>query len=175
MCKAPPLETLRLSIALVSDEDAEFLVELLNDPDFIRFIGDRGVSTPEQARRYVRKARGGLPDGRTGLFVARRKSDRARTGICSLLKRENLPDYDIGFAFLPRYRRQGYALEATEAVRAYAARQLGIGRLLAVTHPDNRASIALLERLGWRFDSMIPFDPEGPESRLFVWEDERRT
>jgi RimJ/RimL family protein N-acetyltransferase len=91
------------------------------------------------------------------------------TGICGLIKRDTLEDVDIGYAFLPRYRGRGYALEASRAALAYGRDALGLRRIVAITDPDNDASARLLGRLGLEFSRMIIPPGETRELKLFAW------
>jgi ribosomal-protein-alanine N-acetyltransferase len=168
MPSAPELATERLVLRRLTSEDAAFIVELLNDPSFLRFIGDKGVRTPADACRYIEAGplasyeRHGF-----GLYRVELKDGGEPVGLCGLLKRDYLPDVDIGFALLPRHRSQGYAFESASAVLAHARDRLGLERVLAITSPDNAASIGLLERLGFRFERRArPADDE-PEVDVF--------
>ena len=151
--------------------DAEFILGLLNDPSFLRFIGDKGVRTLDDAREYISNGpvasyeRFGF-----GLYLTERKEDRVPIGICGLLKRESLKDVDMGFAFLPQFWSKGYAFEAASAVMAHGRNVLGLGRIVAITSPDNEASIRLLEKLGLKFESMARLSEDSPEIRLFASE-----
>lgn len=164
------LETSRLILRPLTLEDATFAFELVNEPAWLRFIGDRGVRSEDDARRYIAKshqahyARCGF-----GHLAVVRKADGARLGICGLLKRDALDDVDLGFAFLERHRGQGYAREAAEAVREDGAGRLGLKRIVGLTALDNGPSIALLEKLGFRFERVIRLVEGGEESRLFGW------
>lgn len=148
-----PLETPRLRLRELREDDDAFLVELLNDEGFLRHIGDRGVRTREDARRYLAEgpaasyARHGF-----GLWAVQRREDGALVGMCGLLRRDTLPDPDLGYAFLPAYRGQGYAREACEACVAHALDTLRMPRLLAIVNEDNAASRGLLERLGFALE-----------------------
>jgi RimJ/RimL family protein N-acetyltransferase len=150
------LGTTRLTLRRFTLTDAAFIVELLNDPAFIRYIGDKGVRTPEDAQRY-------LLDGPLasydrfgfGLFLVATKDDGQPVGMCGLLKRDTLDDVDIGYAFLPAFRRMGYAVEAGEAVLRYGRQAHGLSRVVAITTPDNDVSIHVLTRLGFRFERPI--------------------
>lgn len=161
-------ETNRLTLLQLTPDDATFILELVNDPAWLRFIGDRGVRTLEDARAYILKGpvasyeRHGF-----GLYLVKRKEDGALIGICGLLKRDTLPDVDVGFAFLPQFTRQGYGFEAAAATLTYGHRVLGLQRIVAVTSPDNVASIRLLERLGFRFEKMIRLSADAPEISLY--------
>jgi len=162
-------ETARLRLRRLSEGDAGFLVELLNEPSFLRYIGDRGVRTAEDARRYVEKgplesyARFGF-----GLLRVELRDGGEPIGICGLLKRDALPDADLGFALLPRFWSKGYAFEAATVVLDHGREALALKRILAITSPDNVASIQLLEKLGFHFDRMARLSPEAPEVRLFA-------
>lgn len=165
------IETDRLRLRHLAAEDAAFMLELLNDPAFIRNIGDRGVRSEPDALRYLLDgpvasyARHGY-----GLYLVETKAADERAGICGLVKREYLDDADIGFAFLPRYWRRGYAYESATAVKAHAFETLGLPRVLAITSPDNAGSIRVLEKIGLRFDRMIRPPGDAGEVRLFTSE-----
>jgi RimJ/RimL family protein N-acetyltransferase len=158
-----------LTLRRLSLDDAKFIVEMLNDPAFLRFIGDKGVRTEEDARQYILSGpmdsyqRHGF-----GLWLVELQDSPTAIGICGLLKRETLSDVDLGFAFLPRYRAQGYAVESAAAVMGYARTVLGIGRLVAITNEDNTGSHRVLEKIGFRFERMIRLPGEGAEIRLMA-------
>ncbi len=150
------LETDRLIIRWLTVEDAAFIFELVNDPAWLRFIGDRGVRTLEDARNYILK---GPVDmyGRLGfgLYLTELKGEGTPIGMCGLIKRDSLKDVDIGFAFLPNFRGQGYAYEAASAVLAYGKNTLGLERIVAIVSPGNDSSIKLLGKLGLQFEQMV--------------------
>jgi RimJ/RimL family protein N-acetyltransferase len=164
------LETERLELCEMSAVDAELIVAVLNDPDFLRFVGDRGVKTIDDARRYIERIQASHARHGFGLWIMRRKEDAQTLGMCGLIRRDSLPDVDIGFATLPAFRKRGYTAEAAAATVAFARRVVGLSRLVAITTHDNRASIALLEKLGLQFEKTLhmPDDPE--ELRLFAIE-----
>ena len=161
------LETDRLILRRLTAEDAEFILELLNEPSFLRFIGDKGVRTLDEAREYIAK---GPADSYErfgfGLYLAELKDAGVPIGISGLVKRDSLEDVDIGFAFLPGFWGHGYALESAAAVMGYAKDTLGLTRLVAVTSPDNHASIKLLEKLGLGFERLVRLSDDGPEISL---------
>ena len=163
------LETARLALREFDAHDAEFVLRLVNEPSFLRYIGDRGVRTLDDARKYIADGpvAGYARDGH-GLMRVERKSDGASLGMCGLLKRDALPEPDIGFSFFPEYWSQGYALEAASAVMRHARDTLAIGRILAITTRDNASSMRLLDKLGFRFERMIALGTE--ELRLFASE-----
>jgi RimJ/RimL family protein N-acetyltransferase len=165
------LETPRLALSPLSALDAGFILGLLNEPSFLRFIGDRGVRSTDDARRYIEDgpvasyARHGH-----GLLRVELKADGTPIGICGVLKRDGLPEPDLGFSLLPAYWSLGYAHEAASAVMREARFALGLRRILAITSVDNESSIRLLGKLGFRFESMIRVGEDPKELRLFASE-----
>lgn len=162
------LETERLVLRQLTEADAAFMLALLNDPAFVRFIGDRGVRTLDEARGYfaggalASYARNGF-----GLYLVERKPEGTPVGICGLVRRDGLGDVDLGYAFLPAFRGQGYAFEAAAAVLAHGRQALGLPRIVAIVSPDNERSIRLLERLGMRFERMVRLPGDSEEIKLF--------
>jgi RimJ/RimL family protein N-acetyltransferase len=143
-------ETERLVLRELSADDAVFICELLNDPSWLRNIGDRKVRTPQEAEQYIEdKMIGSYKFLGFGMYLAELKNGGAPIGLCGLVKRDSLPDPDVGFALLPRFWNCGYAFEATKAVMSYARTVLKLSKLLAIVKPDNVSSIRLLERLGF--------------------------
>jgi RimJ/RimL family protein N-acetyltransferase len=162
------IETDRLVLRRLSTDDAEFINELLNQPSFLRYIGDKEVRNNADAVRYIQTGpiasyeRFGF-----GLYLVELKETGASIGICGLLKRDSLPDVDVGFAFLPSHWSQGYAFESASAVMTYGREVLGLRRIVAITSPDNDSSIRLLERIGLRFERLIKLSEDQSEVRLF--------
>ncbi len=162
------LETERLVLRRLTTDDAEFIFALVNDPSWLRFIGDRGVRNLQDARDYIRN--GPMESYQThgfGLYLTALKDSNVSIGICGLLKRETLPDADIGFAFLPQFVGKGHAYEAGSAVMAHAKSAFGLSRVVAVTNPDNHGSIRVLEKLGFSFERMVRMAADKDEIKLF--------
>lgn len=163
------LETERLVVRQVTLDDAEFILGLLNEPSWLRFIGDKGVRTLDDARNYI--ATGPIASYERfgfGLCMTVQKSDGARIGLCGLLKRDTLPDVDIGFALLPAYWGNGYALEAARAVLEDGRTTHGLRRIVAITNPDNERSIQLLEKLGMKREGTVRISEAGPDLNYFA-------
>jgi len=162
------LETARLSLRHLDGHDAAFVLELVNDPGWLRFIGDRNIRDLDAARRYI--AEGPVAMYRKfgfGLYLAELKSTATPIGLCGLVRRDGLDDVDIGFALLERFRGHGYAREAARAVLGHALGALGLRRVVAITAPDNRASQRILEDLGLSFERMIRLCDGAPEIMLY--------
>ena len=162
-------ETERLLVRRLDTADSAFILQLVNEPSWVRFIGDKGVHTLDDARRYIEKGpvtmyeRFGF-----GLYAVESKEMHALVGICGLIQREALPDVDLGFAFLPVFWGRGYAYEAASAVMSYGRKVLGLRRIVAVLSRDNRRSRNLLEKLAFRFERPVRLTADGEELDLYA-------
>ena len=163
-------DTERLRLRTLSEDDAPFYLEVVNTQGFIEFIGDRGIRTVDAARDAI----AGGPVAMQAalghsLYLVERKEDGAPIGMCGLIKRDTLPDVDIGYAFLPQFGGKGYATEAAVGTLAHA-RTIGIRRLLAITSPGNGASNAVLKKIGMRFEELVHLTPEDTGTLLYSYE-----
>ena len=164
----PELETARLTLRRIEPDDASFLVGLLNQPSFLANIGDKGVRNDEDARRYMREGPMAMYEAfGYGLWHVARRSDGMPLGMCGLLRRDILPDTDVGYAFLPEFWGQGYAFEAADASVRHGAGKFGLKRIIGVVSEGNLPSIRVLEKLGMKFERMYPMRPDEPEVRLY--------
>lgn len=162
-------ETPRLRLRHLLDRDAAFILELLNEPDFIRNIGDREVRTLEDARRYIQHGpMVSYSQHGFGLWLVELRESSEPIGICGLLKRDYLQDVDVGFALREAHRGKGYAFEAAEAAMRYGQEDLGISRIVAITSPDNHASGKVLRKLGLAFERTLRIPDQSRDTRLFT-------
>lgn len=167
--RAKVLDTERLVLRRLNERDAAFMLELLNEPGWLRFIGDKGVRTLEGARHYIAHgpmamyARRGF-----GLWMVERKPDGEPLGVCGLIKRDSLDDVDIGFAFLERHGSHGYAWEAASACLNHARDVLHLPRVVAIVLPDNQTSIRLLLRLGLQYERTLKLPHSDDPLQLFA-------
>jgi RimJ/RimL family protein N-acetyltransferase len=160
------LVTARLNLRELRLGDAAFILQLLNEDGFLRFIGDKGVRTLADAREYILK--GPMDSYRRhgfGLYLTSLR-DGTPIGICGLVKRATLPDVDVGFAFLTQHWSKGYASESAAAV-LQRGRELGLGRIVAITSPENLGSMAVLAKIGLRLERSIQLTRDGPALNLF--------
>jgi len=165
------LETERLILRKLSTDDAEFVLELLNEPSFLRYIGDRGVRNLEEAKQYIlNRLITSYEQNGFGLYLVQLRESGIPIGISGLVKRTTLPDPDIGFAYLPAYWSRGYAVESAAAVITYAREVLGLTRIVAITSLDNEASAKLLGKIGLRFERLIKLSEDAEEVKLFTLE-----
>jgi len=162
-------ETARLRLRHLLDCDAPFILELLNEPDFIRNIGDREVRTLEDARRYIQHGpMVSYSQHGFGLFLVELRDSGRPVGICGLLKRDYLQDVDVGFALRESYRGKGYAFEAAQAAMRHGREDLGISRIVAITSPENRASMNVLRKLGLEFERSVRIPDQSRDTQLFT-------
>ena len=162
------LETEQLRLREFVLDDAEFIIELLNQSSFIQFIGDKGVRSVDDAKKYI--ATGPIESYNRhgfGLYLVQLKESNKPIGMCGLLKRDTLDAVDLGFAFLPEFWGKGYACEAAAAVLDHARDVLKLTRILAITNPDNDASIKLLYKLGFQFERVMKLSCDSDEVKLF--------
>jgi len=165
------LHTERLTIRPFSEDDAAFILELVNDADWLRFVGDKQVHSLDDARRYLRDGPLAM-QARHGhsLCCVVRRGDGAALGMCGLIRRDTLDDVDLGFAFLPAARGQGHARESAAAMLAHGFGPLGLKRIVAITDIDNPASARVLEALGLRFERLLETVGDAKALRLFAIE-----
>ena len=163
------IEAPRLRLREMTVADAPFILEVLTDPDFVANVGDRGVHDVAAARSYISdKVLASYRAHGFGLYRVELRASAVALGICGLLRRDSHPDIEIGFAFLPRARGHGYALEAARATLEFARNVLALSRLVALTAPHNQRSIRVLERLGFRSERRVRFSPEAPDWLLLA-------
>ena len=153
------LETQRLQLSQLHPSDDGFILALLNSPGFLAFIGDRGVRNSQDARAYI--AHGPAASYAThgfGLWKVTLRSDGTPVGMCGLLKREELPFPDLGYAFLPDHQGHGYASEAGAAALAFGFQRKQLPRILAIVRPGNEGSVRVLHKLGMTDRGIRQFD-----------------
>lgn len=172
-CKPQPgqqvAQSARLRLRAFAADDAAFILELVNQPDWLRHIGDRNVRNLDDARAYLANGplamylRHGL-----GLYAIERKSGGGPIGTCGLLRRDSLPDVDLGYALLSAHVGHGYALEAAQACVALARDHHRLARLIAITTPENARSQQLLLRLGMHFERRFQLGEPAEELCLYA-------
>ena len=162
------LETERTILREVITDDAEFILDLLNQPSFIKYIGDRNVRTIDEARDYIEtRFTNSYRQFGFGMWAVESKESGESMGVCGFVKRDSLPDADIGFAFLPQFEKKGYAFESAAAAMKYGQDVLKLPRVLAITSKDNFSSQKLLGKIGLKFERLISLPADAEELKLF--------
>jgi RimJ/RimL family protein N-acetyltransferase len=163
------LETERLRLREITVADAEFIHGLMNEAAYLEYIGDKGVKTVADAERFISNvAIKSYGDNGFGHYIVELKNDGTPIGTSGYVKRDELDDPDIGFAFLPEFRKQGYALESAKAALAFGIETLGFTNISAITTQHNERSLQLLIKLGFKFEKLISM-PNGDKLRLFTF------
>jgi RimJ/RimL family protein N-acetyltransferase len=163
------LQTERLVLRWLDTGDAAFILELVNEPSWLKYIGDKGVRTLHDAEDYIRSGpvdmyhRFGF-----GLYMVESRDGAEPLGMCGLIKRESLEDVDLGFAFLPRFQGKGYAYEAAAATMRYGRNALRLPRIVAIVSRDNLRSRKLLDKLGFRFERTVALKPNDEELEFYA-------
>lgn len=161
-------ETERLILRHLSPEDAAFILRLLNEPSFIKNIGDKNVRTLEEAQAYtVNSYIASYEKHGFGLYLIELRESGEAIGICGLVRRDALEHADIGYALLPEFAGQGYAIEAARGTVEYANKSLNFNRLLAIVNSDNSSSIRLLKKLNFKFERLAKILNSEPEVEVF--------
>lgn len=165
------IETERLLLRKFVKEDATFIVKLLNDPGWLKFIGDKGIESIGDAEKYIQNTLLKMYEELGfGFYLVALKDSGTPVGMCGLIKRDGLKDIDIGFAFLNNYTGKGYGDESARAVIQFAKEKLHLNRLAAITIPDNKASEKLLLKLGFQFDSLTKLPKDDEPVNLYIRE-----
>ena len=162
------IETERLILRKFTLEDAPFVLELVNTPAWLQFIGDRNVHTVEESENYLRNGNlKSYAEYGFGFYLVAIKETNEAVGMCGMVKRDSLEDVDIGFAFLPNSIGKGYGYEAASATLDYALKVLKLGRIVAIVDPQNASSIALIKKIGLKYEKMVQISTNDIELMLF--------
>jgi len=162
------LKTDRLLINRITLDDAAFILELMNDKDWIKNIGDRGMTTIEDAEEYIRtRFFKSYDESNLGFYGMVLKKTQQVIGVVGLIDREGIDHVDIGYGLLPEFRAKGYAYEATKAMYDYGFNDLKLDKIVAIVNPENPSSIKLLSKLGLEFEKMVQLPDEEIDIMLF--------
>ena len=140
--------TLRLFIDEVTIEDTPFFFRLLNTPGWLTHIGDRNIKSETDAQTYItdRLIKSYVTNG-FGLYIMKLKESSEPIGICGFVKRDYLPQPDLGYALLPEHEGKGYMREAAQSLIEYGFDHLSFTEVLAITTLTNDRSKQLLYKL----------------------------
>ena len=161
------LQTERLSLRELERSDAPFMLELLTSRGFIENIGDRDIRHLDGATAYIERIRDSYAANGFGLWLCEARADGAPAGICGFVKRDGLDHPDIGYAFLEPFWDHGYATEAASACMTYGRDVLGLTTIVAITGPDNAASIGVLKKIGLHDAGLIRLPGANEDSAYF--------
>jgi RimJ/RimL family protein N-acetyltransferase len=163
------IETERLILRHLNPDDAGFILELLNEPDWIKYIGDRGIRTMDAAQKYIEDGPMTMyKEHGIGLYAVEMKESANPIGVCGLIQRDFLKDVDLGFGYLSKYGGNGYAYEAAQATLKYGVEELGYRRIVGFTSLDNEKSANLLQKLGMKGEGNIRYSSSAEYVKLFA-------
>ncbi|NVK52364.1 MAG: GNAT family N-acetyltransferase [Flavobacteriaceae bacterium] len=163
------LKSNRLLLEEFTKNDASFFYELVNEPDWKQYIGDRQIHTIHDAENYLLNKI--IPTYQKlgfGFYIVRLKDSKTPIGMCGLIKRDWMDYVDIGYAFLAQFRGKGYAIEASITVKKHAKTVLGIAQLAAITNVNNERSGNLLKKLGFEYNRLISYPGEESKCKLYL-------
>jgi [ribosomal protein S5]-alanine N-acetyltransferase len=161
--------TERLLVRELSVSDASFILELVNSPSWLKFIGDRGVKNLDDAKSYLKKGPlKSYDDHGFGLYWVGLRESNTPIGMCGVIKRADFESPDIGFAFLPEYEGKGYGFESANAILDYCKTEFHLKRILGITLEANTASVRLLEKLGLTFEKKFIYESTKEELMLYA-------
>ena len=164
-----PILTPRLCLREFTLADAPFVLQLLNDPDFIRFIADKGVRSIADAEAYLQAGPlASYAANGFGLWAVAHRQTGELLGMCGLIRRPDVPHVDVGYAFMPQARGQGYAVEAAAAARAYGLAVLALPQVVGFIDPANRASARVLQAIGLQSQGMVSLPGVDGDTELFA-------
>jgi RimJ/RimL family protein N-acetyltransferase len=147
---APWLETLRLDLREFAPGDEHEIVRLDADPRVMKYIGDGRTHTRDEtlSHWFPRMRRVARLYADLGIWRASRRDTGAFVGWFSLKYAGRSSDIEIGYRLVPEAWGEGYATEGAAAMRDYGFDDVGLARIIGVTHPGNRASQRVLAKIG---------------------------
>ena len=162
------LKSARIGLRRFQISDCDFIVELWNDPDYIANVADRGIRTSVDAERYFsEKLLPNCREGGFGPYLVELIDTSYRMGFVGLFKRQEFEDADIGFAFLPSFRRMGYALESAQLIESYGRTTLGLKVINGFTSTTNRGSQIILSKLGLAYQKTFRMEGYEGDTKLY--------
>jgi len=167
--KTQIITTKRLSMRPLSIKDASFIITQYNEATFLEHIGDKNIRTVDDAiESVISKAQESYRQYGIGLFLVTLRECGTPIGTCGLLQRENVKNFDIGYAVLEKYHRQGYVMEAAQAMLEHAKNELGLKKVLGYSAPMNTVSIGVLQKLGFEAEGVFVIPGYDDESTVFA-------
>jgi len=145
------LETSRLYLRELVPEDAEMILRLDRDPDVMHYMpaAARARVSRVHSQEFVRKAiRYYEEHPGLGIWTTILKGKNECIGWTTLKDLPGTEEIEIGFRYFPKYWNQGLATEISAALLKYGFEQLNLPRIVAVVHPENAASIRVIEKIG---------------------------
>jgi RimJ/RimL family protein N-acetyltransferase len=144
----PTLETERMTLRAFREDDVAAMFELLQDPDVVRYVGDRRVPTLQETWRSVAGWLGHWVLRGYGQWAIEERSSGDLIGRAGIINPAEWPGAEVGYLLGRAWWGHGYATEAATAAMGWGFEEIGFDDLLSLIDPDNRPSIAVATRLG---------------------------
>ena len=144
----PRLTTERLRLRGFREEDTDPLFELMQDPDVVRYIGDRRVPTRQEVWRGIAGYIGHWALRGYGLWAVDDRESGELVGRIGILNPPGWPGPEVAYTIGKRWWGRGLATEGARAARDWAFETQGFEELVSLIDPANAASIAVATRLG---------------------------
>lgn len=145
------LETDRIILRPMKKEDAVPIFAMRSDPQVMRFIR-APVKKRSEAENWVKLVSSRWANEKIGFCSLIEKKSGNFLGWCGLWRLEETGEIEVGYALAKEFWRQGYAAEAAEAFLEYGFEKLNLEKIVAVAHPENRASQRVMKKIGMQYD-----------------------
>lgn len=142
------IETERLTLRAFSEADATALFELSQDPDVMRYVGDRRVPTLQESWRGVAGMIGHWAMRGYGQWAIVERASGQFIGRAGIINPVDWPGPEVGYLLGKAWWGHGYATEAARAAMDWGFEQVGFPELISLIFPENIRSIAVATRLG---------------------------
>jgi RimJ/RimL family protein N-acetyltransferase len=144
----PTLETERLTLRPFREADVPPIFELSQDPDVIRYVGDRKVPSLQDVWRWVAGWIGHWALRGYGQWAIEERSNGRLIGRAGIINPAEWPGAEVGYLLGRAWWGRGYATEAARAAMDWGFKEIAFADLLSLIDPDNHPSIAVATRLG---------------------------
>lgn len=143
-----------ITLEKININQASFMLELVNTPSWLEFIGQRNVHTLQEAVAYIEKI---IQNENFEYYCIVDKQEQT-LGVISFIKRDYLALWDLGFALLPSNAQRGIAYLACNLFLEYLKENTSLKQICAITDPHNQRSTSLLQRLKFKRINSIVVD-----------------
>lgn len=162
------METEHLYLRRFTVDDAKEYWPLVSRPEILRYTGEQPQATLDDVREILltRPLKDYSVHG-FGRMACIEKSTGRIVGFSGLKYLEDLNEVDIGYRFLPECWGKGYATESAITLMRQCNSEFGVRRIVGLVDPENVASKRVLEKLGLRFERMLPQNDDGGTMMLY--------
>ena len=146
----PSIETDRLLLRMILADDLDHLASLLSDPDVVKYVGDGQPTGRDEAKRALESIIKHWQTHGFGRWAVVDKSSGEFIGFGGLRSLFGTPE--VVYHLAKAHWGKGYATELARAALHFGFEERGFDRIVAITKPQNAASIHVMDKLGLRFE-----------------------